>query len=213
MLRLKLQYFGHLMRRADSLEKTLMLGKIEDRRKRGQPSPTWRTWVWAGSESWWWTGKPGALQSMGSQRIGHDWVTELNQLYHRCFYDCFWISWAWNNDTVLLYCKIHKSTTTVEDAHLTVYTRHVNWLMWLHMQTLICVFESLQLKGSYVGDSLYLILPLIWDPVLELMNTPKYQVEELVMLNASLYYIQQPFVTCSPYPPTFHSLLSTRAEY
>ena len=40
-------------------------------------SPTWRTWVWVSSGSWWWTGKPGVLQSMGSQRVGHDWATEL----------------------------------------------------------------------------------------------------------------------------------------
>ena len=37
-------------------------------------------WVWAGSRSWWWTGKPGVLQSMGSQRVGHDWVSERNWL-------------------------------------------------------------------------------------------------------------------------------------
>ena len=36
------------------------------------------TWVWASSRSWWWTGKPGMLQSMGSQRVGHNWITELN---------------------------------------------------------------------------------------------------------------------------------------
>ena len=41
-------------------------------------SLTQRTWVWVGSGSWWWTGKPGVLQSMGSQRVGHDWMTELN---------------------------------------------------------------------------------------------------------------------------------------
>ena len=40
-------------------------------------SPTWWTWVWVNSGSWWWTGRPGMLHSMGSQRIGHDWVTEL----------------------------------------------------------------------------------------------------------------------------------------
>ena len=40
-------------------------------------SPTQWTWVWASSESWWWTGKPGVLQSMGSQRVRHDWTTEL----------------------------------------------------------------------------------------------------------------------------------------
>ena len=40
-------------------------------------SPTRWTWVWASSGSWWWTGKPGMLQSMGLQRVGHDWATEL----------------------------------------------------------------------------------------------------------------------------------------
>ena len=85
MLKLKLQYCGHLMQRTDSLEKTLMLGKIEDRGEgddRGwdgwMASPTWWTWVWVSSGSWWWTGKPGMLQAMGLQRVGHNWVTELN---------------------------------------------------------------------------------------------------------------------------------------
>ena len=41
-------------------------------------SPTWWTWVWVNSGSWWWTGRPGVLQFMGSQRVGHDWVTKLN---------------------------------------------------------------------------------------------------------------------------------------
>ena len=41
-------------------------------------SPTWWTWVWVNSGSWWWTGRPGVLQFMGSQRVEHDWVTELN---------------------------------------------------------------------------------------------------------------------------------------
>ena len=86
MLKLKLQYFGHLMWRADSLEKTLMLGKTERRRRRGQqrgwygwmaPATRW-TWVWASFGSWWWTGKPGVLQSMGSQRARHNWATKLN---------------------------------------------------------------------------------------------------------------------------------------
>ena len=41
-------------------------------------SPTRWTWVWVNSRSWWWTGRPGVLQFMGSQRVRHDWVTELN---------------------------------------------------------------------------------------------------------------------------------------
>ena len=73
MLKLKLPYFGHLMWRTDSLEKTLMLGNIKGRRRRGRP-----TWVWASSGSWWWTVKPGMLQSMGLQRVRHDWATKLN---------------------------------------------------------------------------------------------------------------------------------------
>ena len=43
-------------------------------------SPTWWTWVWVNSGSWWWTGRPGVLQFMGSQRVGHNWVTELNSV-------------------------------------------------------------------------------------------------------------------------------------
>ena len=84
MLKLKLQYFGHLMWRADSFEKTLMLGKIEGKRRRGQQSRRWLDGITdsmdmgLGGGSWWWIGRPGALQFMGSQRVRHDWVTELN---------------------------------------------------------------------------------------------------------------------------------------
>ena len=81
MLKLKLQYFGHLMQRADSFEKTLMLGKIEGRRRRGlqrmRQLDGW-TRVWVDSGSWWWTGQPGMLRSIGLQRVGYDWATELN---------------------------------------------------------------------------------------------------------------------------------------
>ena len=84
-LMLKLQYFGHLMWKTDLSEKTLMLGKTEGRRRRDDrglggwmASPTRWIWVWASSRSCWWTGEPGLLRSMGSQRIGHDWATELS---------------------------------------------------------------------------------------------------------------------------------------
>ena len=85
MLKLKFQYFGHLIWKTDLLEKTLMLGKIKGGRRRGNrewdgwmASPTQWTWVWVNSRSWWWTRKPGMLQSMGSQRVRHDRVAELN---------------------------------------------------------------------------------------------------------------------------------------
>ena len=91
MLKLKLQYFGHLMQRVDSLEKTLMLGGIGGRRWRGRQrmrwldgitdssiTDTWWTWVWVNSGSWWWTERLGVLRFMGSQRVGHNWAIELN---------------------------------------------------------------------------------------------------------------------------------------
>ena len=54
-------------------------GKGDDRGWDGwMASPTRRTWVWVKSSSWWWTGRPGVLWFMGSQRVGHDWATELN---------------------------------------------------------------------------------------------------------------------------------------
>ena len=85
ILYIELQYFGHLMQRADSLENPPMLGKTEGKKRRGwqkeggwMASSTQRNWVWANSEDWR-TGKPGVLQSLGSQRVGHDWATEQQQ--------------------------------------------------------------------------------------------------------------------------------------
>ena len=88
MLKMKLQYFGHLMWRTDSLEKTLLLGKIEGRRRRGRQRMRWLDGItdfmdmsWVSSGSWWWTGKPGVRQSMGLQRVRHEWPTELNPYF------------------------------------------------------------------------------------------------------------------------------------
>ena len=74
--------FGHLMWITDSFEKTLMLGKIDGRR-RGRQRMRWLDGItdsmdWVNSGSWWWTGRPGVLRFMGSQRVGNDWATELN---------------------------------------------------------------------------------------------------------------------------------------
>ena len=88
MLMLKLQYFGHLMKRTDSFEKRHWCwGRLKvggERDNRGwdgwMASPTQWTWVWVNFRSWWWTGRCGVLQSMGSQRVGYDWATEQTKL-------------------------------------------------------------------------------------------------------------------------------------
>ena len=82
-MKVKFQYFGCLMWRTDSLEKTLMLEGLEvggEGDDRGwddwMASSTQWVWVWASFRRWWRTGKPNMLQSMGSQRVGQDWMTE-----------------------------------------------------------------------------------------------------------------------------------------
>ena len=85
MLKLKLQYFGHLMQRTDPFKKTLMLGKIEGWRRKGRQRMRWLDGItdsmdmsFVSSGSWWWTGKPGMLQSTGSQ--SRTWLSNWTDL-------------------------------------------------------------------------------------------------------------------------------------
>ena len=131
MLKLKLQYFGHLMWRTDSLEKTLMLGKIEGD-NRGwdgwMASLTQWTWVWVNSRSWWWTGRPGVLQFMGSQRGGHDWATELN-----------WTDWI-SYLIVIIPPEIGKG--------LDIWTQHFYLLITLYWRSLPMINQKEEEKGK-----------------------------------------------------------------
>ena len=137
MLKLKLQYFSHLMRRLDSLEKTLMLGGVgaeaegDDRGWDGwMASLTRWMWVWVNSGSWWWTGRPGVLQFMGSQRVGHDWATELNWFLDYIEIPCS--SWNLHPSALADFLFQPKSTKSVQasKSQFSIYIIHATFISW-----------------------------------------------------------------------------------
>ena len=84
-LKLKLQYLATWCEELTHLERSWCWERLKvggERDDRGWDgwlaSPTQWRWIWVGSGSWWWTGRPGVLRFMGSQRVGHNWATELN---------------------------------------------------------------------------------------------------------------------------------------
>ena len=85
------QYFGHLVQRTDSFKRPWCCKRLkagEEGDDKGWDGwmalPTQWTWVWVNSGSWWWTGRPGVLQSMRSQRVRNNWATELNWTELNC---------------------------------------------------------------------------------------------------------------------------------
>ena len=90
------------------------------------------TWVRASSGSWWWTGKPGVLQSMGLQRVGHDWVTELNWIeYHYIFVQIH----RTDNTKSEPWCKL--LTLCSYDVSMCVYPWKVS-----HYLLVFCIFQA-----------------------------------------------------------------------
>ena len=111
-------------------------GNIEDGRKKGTtedemvgwPSPTQWMWVWVSSGSWWWTGRPGMLQSMGSQRVRHDWATELTDWSDPC------VLWLCHLSPECDCCTGHKASSLspfLGGSHSTNCLPCCCWLHWV----------------------------------------------------------------------------------
>ena len=158
----------HLMRRTDSLEKTLMLRKTEGRRRSGwwgirwldsitesidmnlsrlgddrvwdgwMASPTQWPWAWASSKSWWWTGGAGMLQSMGLQRAGHDWVTE--QQHNKGFILHLPTSDLWSTESCLMRLPAIASTFPPGSSTLSSETNYPHYSQeeWSKTQIFKC---------------------------------------------------------------------------
>ena len=104
-------------------------------------SPTQWTWVWVNSWSWWWTGRPGVLQSMGSQRVGHNWATELN----------------WSREVPFL-SRPHTSehtisslNTTAKESNWRLLSLRMTWLRLHFWNTLLTHIQN-RFKGQNIAN-------------------------------------------------------------
>ena len=172
---LKLQYFGHLKQRANSLEKTLMLGKMEaggeggDRGWNGWvASVTQWTWVWANPGRWWRIGKPGMLQSMGSQTVGHNLANEQQQqmakmvnfmlhVFHYISCPCAWVlSPQIRPATDQKYLK-KKISEISQKQTLNLYTPTIYipftlyWQLLHGISTVSGILSNLEMTSKYLG--------------------------------------------------------------
>ena len=131
-----------------SLEKTLMLGKIEGGRRRGQQRMRWLDGIinsiyvsLSNSRRWWRTGKPGMMQSRGSQRVGHNWVTDQQHLL-----------WYPNQTKTIQKSTIqifhvheHKNLQNISKSNLAIYTSNAWWSSWIFqgLGTWFNIWESI----------------------------------------------------------------------
>jgi len=132
-----------------------MLGGIGSSRRRGRQRMRWLdcsltrwTWVWVNSGRWWWTGRPGVLRFMGSQRVGHDWATELNwnwtdAIVKYTFDICSWYVWyLW-----YLFCKI------LFTSNIILFPNFQYYLMSSYSSVLHCMLS----KTMFTSELKYVV--------------------------------------------------------
>ena len=105
-------------------------------------SPTWWTWVWVDSSSWWWTGRPGMLWFMGSQRVGHDWATERTELNLPWFTDLTF-------QVPMQYCSLQHRTLFPSPVTSTTGHLFLLWCCLFILSGLISPFFSSSILGTY----------------------------------------------------------------
>ena len=141
MLKLKLQYFDHLLQRADSFQKTLMLGKIEGRWRRGRQRMRWLNGITGLMDmslsklrSWWWTGKHGVLQSMGLQ--SQTWLSDFTFTFHfhalekEMATHSSVLAWRIPGMGSLVGCRLWGCTESGHDWRDLTATTAMPWLLW-----------------------------------------------------------------------------------
>ena len=170
MLKLKLQYFGHLMSKADSLgkkpwcwERLKVGGEGDDRGWAGwMASLAQWTWVWVDSRSWWWTGRPGVLQFMGLQRVGQDWATELNWVSIMVQTKAQEVQYFWNK---------HKQGEMIWVAFLSLAICYLNKHLLSDAQTWVLAYFTFKLDwgqaasgeaGKWISTLCFLLVHSAW---------------------------------------------------
>ena len=191
------------MRRVDSLEKTLILGGIgaggegDDGERDGwMASPTRWAWVWINSGSLWWTGRPGVLWFMGSQRVRHDWVTELNWTEEYPFFFFFLepnsrrvndMDFLWNGDALLSFSNgnascFHKHVIYTHNNKQHDLLHYVKKL-W-HQDFFFTSSLMVSKQIDYLNGFAYTCLPLwIWHDLIHELQTIKFSTCETIVAN------------------------------
>ena len=154
-------------------------------------SPSWWTWVWVNSRSWWWTGRPGVRQFMGSQRVGHNWVTELNWTElkahltshsrmsgSRWVITPWWLSGSWRS---FLYSSSVCSCYLFLISSASVHTISVSYWAHLCMKCSLCISNFLEEISSLSRSILFLyFFALITEEVF--LISPCYSLELCIQM-------------------------------